>query len=199
VLWIFFVTPWFLLPLVLSLFAIRDRTVLAAWGVLACALAASLLYPFFYPHYIAAYVCVFAFLIVRGIMVLYGWSFQGRRVGRWLALFIILGGLFNEPLAMNSLMAYHAPGLNSREFISDKLKRMGGTHVVFVRYGAHHLITDEWVYNVANVDAAPIIWCRWMGPVEDSEVMRYYPGRQFWIVDVDATRIAANISRYQPQ
>lgn len=94
--------------------------------------------PLFYPHYLAAYTCVIALLVVRGIMVLYGWPFQGRRVGRWLALFIILGGLFNEPLAINSLTALHAPGPNSREFIHDKLKSMGGTHVVFVRYDADH-------------------------------------------------------------
>jgi len=54
------------------------------------------------------------------------------------------------------------------------------------------------VYNAANVDAAPIIWCRWMGPAEDSEVMRYYSGRQFWIVDVDAKK-ATDMSRYPPR
>jgi hypothetical protein len=61
--------------------------------------AANLLYPFFFPHYIAAYSCIFAFLIARGLMVLSGWSVRGRSIGRWLVLFIVLGGFLNEPLA----------------------------------------------------------------------------------------------------
>jgi hypothetical protein len=198
--WEFFVTPWFTLPFFLALFAIQDRAVLAAWALLFCAAAASLLYPFFFPHYIAAYACVLAFLIVRGLMVLAGWSFRGRPVGRWFALFIFLGGLLNEPLAIaspNSMPNGPDSRLeNSRAFIRDKLKNMGGAHVAFVRYGPQHQMFDEWVYNAADVDAAPVVWCRWMGLDEDREVMRYYPGRKFWIVDVDATRIATGVSRY---
>jgi len=205
--WAFFVTPWFSLPLLLALSAIRDRSVAAAWALLACAALVSVLYPFFFPHYIAAYSCVFAFLIVRGLMVLDGWRPRGILLGRWFVLFIILGGLFNEPLAIISLKDIaRGPSrvvVNSREYVSEHMKSMGGAHVAFVRYGPNHDFHDEWVYNAADVDAAPIVWCRWMGPREDSEVMRYYPGRQFWIVDVNAgvgeLRVAKSVTRYQPQ
>jgi hypothetical protein len=205
--WVFFVTPWFSLPLLLTLFVIRDRSVAVAWVLLACSALASLLYPFFFPHYIAAYSCVFAFLIVRGLMVLDGWSIHGRRVGRWLALFIILGGFFNEPLAITPLKdIVRGPAplvVNSREYISERLKKIGGNHVAFVRYGINHDFHDEWVYNAADIDTATVIWCRWMGPRKDSEVMQYYPSRKFWIVDVDAgvgeMRVAKSVSRYQLQ
>jgi hypothetical protein len=196
--WEFFVTPWFLLPLFLALWEIRDRRVLAAWALLSCMVATSLLYLFFFPHYIAAYTCVFAFLIVRGLMVLDGWSIQGRMIGRWLALFIILGGVLQGPL--KDLAFGHAPRVvNSREYVCNRLESMGGDHVVFVRYGANHHFDNEWVYNAANVDKAPIVWCRWMGFNKDLDVMRYYAGRQFWIVDVDGSRVATNVSRYEPQ
>jgi len=201
--WEFFVTPWFSLPLLLSLFAIRDRMVAASWAILTCALAATLLYPFFFPHYIAAYSCIFAFLIVRGMMILDRWWIRGTPVGRWLALFVILGALLQSTLGMLPLKHLvkreAAFPVDPREHVIEELKGMGGTHVVFVRYGPRHSFHDEWVYNAANIDLSPIVWCRWMGPMKDSEVIRYYPGRQFWIVDVDGVEVAPKLSRYPGQ
>jgi hypothetical protein len=202
--WEFFVGPWFTLPLLLTPFVLRDRHVAFAWGLLSCAAAASLLYPFFFPHYIAAYSCVFAFCIIRGLMVLSRWSIRGRTIGRWLALFIILGSLLDKPLnrtLIKDIVGGHRATrvVNSRGYIDDLLKSRGGAHVVFVRYGANHMFSDEWVYNAADIDAAPIVWCRWMGSRDDSEVRRYYPDRQFWIVDVDGSRAATTMSRYELQ
>ena len=44
--WSFFVTPWYSIPIVLLLLS-RDRHVLVCCGMLACALIAGVLYPFF--------------------------------------------------------------------------------------------------------------------------------------------------------
>jgi hypothetical protein len=74
---------------------------------------------------------------------------------------------------------------------------MGGRHVVLVRYGPHHSFHDEWVYNGANIDSSPIVWCRWMGPSEDAEVFQYYKDRQFWTVDVDSGSVATQVSRHK--
>lgn len=202
--WDFFAGPWFTLPLILALFAVRDRKVAIAWVLLSCAAVASFLYPFFFPHYIAAYSCVFAFLIVRGLMMLSRWTLRGRPIGPWLVLFIALGGLLDKPVngALIEDIAsgrYATRAVNSRKYIEDMLKSKGGAHVVFVRYGANHSVDNEWVYNAADVDASPIVWCRWLGSHDDSEVMRYYPDRQFWVVDVDGSRIATGMSHYQPQ
>jgi hypothetical protein len=202
--WEFFVTPWFSLPLLLSLLLIRRPMVGAAWAVLLSALGISLLYPFFFDRYIAAYSCVFAFLIVTGLMVLYEWSPRGSRAGSPVALFIILGGMMNAPIGQipfGRIFSGAAPAaVKSRWSIQNQLKGVGGMQVVFVRYGANHNFHFEWVYNDANIDAAPVVWCRSMGPVEDSEVMRYYPNRTFWIVDIDETNpaLARGISRYPP-
>jgi hypothetical protein len=80
--WSFFVTPWYSVPMVLLLFLLKDRDVFVCSGMMACALTASVLYPFFFPHYIAAYSCVIFFLIIRGMMVLFQWSLRGKAVGR---------------------------------------------------------------------------------------------------------------------
>jgi hypothetical protein len=197
--WSFFVTPWYSVPIVLLLL-LKDRNVFVCSGMMVCALTASVLYPFFFPHYIAAYSCIIFFLIIRGMMMLFQWSFRGKAVGHLVALFLILGG-FMMGLRIGPMKPIL--GLSSsdrqtgfREQVSERLMGLGGRHVVFVRYGANHSFHDEWVYNAADIDASWIVWCRAMGPADDVEVTRYYKDRQMWVVDVD--RDVVQVSRYQP-
>jgi hypothetical protein len=163
---------------------------------MALALTASVLYPFFFPHYIAAYSCVIFFLIIRGMMILSQWSLRGRVVGPVIVLFLMVGG------CMMGLMApaREVLGLNRhahfRAQVADRLIRLGGRHVVVVRYGADHSFHNEWVYNAADIDASAIIWCRAKDPGYDNEVMRYFTGRHFWIADV--SRDTVRVSSYQP-
>jgi hypothetical protein len=72
---------------------------------------------------------------------------------------------------------------------------LGGRHVVFVRYGANHSIHDEWVYNAANIDGAPVVWCRATDSADEAEVTHYYKGRRFWIANVDSD--GARLSHYE--
>ena len=166
--WDFFVAPWFALPLSLALLAIRDRDVAFAWALLSCAVAASLLYPFFFTALHCGLYVHFCVLNIRWPIFFLGWSIHARPLGYWLVLFIISGGLLDQSLSRGLLTdlargRYATRAVNSRKYIEDSLIRMGGAHVVFVRYGAHHTLTDEWVYNAAQIDASPIVWCRWMG------------------------------------
>jgi hypothetical protein len=197
--WSFFVTPWYSIPIMLLLLS-RDRGVLICCGMIACALIAGVCYPFFYPRYIAAYSSLIFFLIMQGIMMLSQWSFRGKAVGRLAALFLMLGGL-TMGLRMAPLRSILGLGISARlaafrEPASARLMGLGGRHVVFVRYGPNHTFYDEWVYNAADIDASPIVWCREMGPTDDGEVTRYYKDRQMWVADVD--RGLVRLSRYQP-
>jgi hypothetical protein len=196
--WLFFIKGWYSLPLVLLVCLRRDRQVMFGVGMMACVLTASTLYPFFYPHYIAAYSCVIFFLVIRGMMKLYEWSFRGRRVGPVVVLFLALGGsimalrIVPTSTMLRPTYITRQPGL--RVQVSDQLMRVGGRHVVFVRYGANHSFHDEWVYNAADVDASPIVWCRAGGPADKEQVAQYYKDRRLWVVDVDGA--TARLSRY---
>ncbi|HEU4693945.1 MAG TPA: hypothetical protein VFS23_36520, partial [Vicinamibacterales bacterium] len=66
-----------------------------------------------------------------------------------------------------------------------RLDALGGRHVVFVRYEPGHSFHDEWVYNAATIDDAPIVWCREMGEADDLDVVRYYGDRMVWLAVVD--------------
>jgi hypothetical protein len=198
--WSFFVTPWFSVPIVLLPLLLKDRDIFVCTGMIACAFTASVLYPFFFPHYIAAYSCIIFFLIIQGMMMLYQWSFRGKAVGRLVTLFLILGGLL---MGLRMVPMEPILGLSSsdrragfREQVSERLMGLGGRHVVFVRYGANRGFHDEWVYNAADIDASQIVWCRAMGPTDDVEVTHYYKDRQMWVVEVDGD--AVRVSHYQP-
>jgi hypothetical protein len=194
--WGFFVGPWYTLPIVLLLFLARDWEVIAGGGMIATALLVGSLYPFFFPHYIAAYSCVFFFLILRGLMAMQRWSFRGRHLGPLLVLFLVAGGSLRAVRKDPTDLGHDTRLDSPRAQVIDRLTRLPGRHVVFVRYGASHSFQDEWVYNDADVDASRIVWCRAIDPTEDSEVTRYYKDRSFWLADVDAD--TTRLSRYQP-
>jgi hypothetical protein len=193
--WRFFVTPWYSLPLLAALFLIRDPEVAFSSVLLLCALAVSALYAFFQPHYVAAYTSVVFFLIMRGTMALATCSVGRVPVGGALAMFLALGAsLTAVPFARLAAESPREPrGL--REQVSHQLGALGGRHVVFVRYDATHSFHDEVVYNGADVDAAPIVWCRSMGAAEDAEVARYYADRRTWVADVRGENV--KVSPYE--
>lgn len=211
--WGFFATPWYTLPLLALLLQCQDREVAAGGAVLFAAMGYSALYPFFFPHYLAPYAAVMAFLIVRGMMELHCWRFAGRAPVRWAVLFLVTGGLASAVLAGPVRRALgrpasgltvvqagwdtSAPRVRLRTRVWEHLAALGGRHVVFVRYSPNHSFHDEWVYNAADVDSSRIVWCRSLGPAEDREAARYYESRRKWLVTVGGG--AARLQSYDPE
>ena len=198
--WEWFITPWYSLPILLLVFLLRDRQVVVGVSLMALALTVPVLYPFFFPHYIAAYACVIFSLIMRGMMRLSQWSFRGRAVGHGVVLFLIFGGLMAGlrivPLKAILGFSHTPPQASLRAQVADRLVAFGGRHLVFVHYGANHNFHDEWVYNAADVDASSIVWCRASDPIDETEVTSYYKDRRLWVATVDDDRV--RVSRYQP-
>ena len=196
--WAAYITPWYTLPLLLAGFLWRDRAVLACAVVVTLAAAVCLANPFFFPRYLASFACLFAFLVVRGSMSLSQWSVRGRAAGAWAVLFLTAGGclmgfrLFPLKQVLGISSSPVQAGLRTQ--IERKLTSLPGQHAVLVRYGATHDFHEEWVYNRAEVDASPVVWCRALGPSEDVEVARYYKGRQIWWADVE--KDSARLNRY---
>jgi hypothetical protein len=186
--WVFFVRFWLSMPIALGLFA-GTRATRYLGALIACALIMAGFYGFFLAHYIAAYACVFMLLSVRGLQTISHW-----RSGPVLVCFLALGSCATN---LGSLTRYSGwTPATQRSQLAAKVLGVPGRHVVFVRYLHGHDIRDEWVYNLANVDASRLVWSTAMGPAEDSEVARYYPGRRLWIADVDGHK--ATLSPYDP-
>ena len=194
--WSFYITPWYSLPLILLVVHLREQSVAIGVATVIAALTASAAYPYFFPHYVAAYACVVVFLIVRGMMTLGRWSCRGVNLGSLILLFLVAGGLMMGltaiPLEAIVGLSYDSHEGNKRVRVAGRLLQSGDRHVVFVSYSPDHSPQDEWVYNAADIDAAPIVWCRAMDETADLEVIRYYKGRQFWIARVgnDAVKVS---------
>jgi hypothetical protein len=67
------------------------------------------------------------------------------------------------------------------------LSGQGKRHLVIVQYSAAHDVDTEWVYNAADVDDAPIIFARDMGPAANAELIKYFNGRTVWLLEADTS------------
>jgi hypothetical protein len=88
------------------------------------------------------------------------------------------------------------PGNLERARLLDHLNRTPGNHLVIVRYGPKHKFMYEWVYNEPRIDQGKVVWARDMGDGANRELMRYFSGRQVWLLDVDDDTKAPVLSPY---
>jgi hypothetical protein len=86
-----------------------------------------------------------------------------------------------QPTA-DQLQAENAQVAQKESIEQQLLKRWPGQHVIFVSYAGLPSPHEEWIYNPANIDAAPVIWARDMGQIENERLRRYYAGRSFWLL-----------------
>jgi uncharacterized protein (TIGR03437 family) len=183
--WGFYLEPLLTVPLFFVPFLWRDSRLRIALLAGVALLAGTSLYPFFFPHY-AAPLCGLIFLLaVLGLRCLRAVRIRTYRVGacasRLLVLMIGLSGLATILAAVVTPWSFSASD-TPRHQVAEHLP--AGEHVVFVRYGNKHRFHDGIVFNDANIDKSPIIWARDLG-VENKELIRYYPGRQFWLYNPD--------------
>jgi hypothetical protein len=197
---------FFLPPLYLAMpfFLVRLREFRFAWvaaALLIFALGANL-YPYFYPHYIAAVTCLCVLVSVAGLERLSQLSIRGRPAGMDAALLILfLCGahflfwyglhIFDNAGFSVALRQFETWDLinhddpEGRIAIHSQLAQAAGKQLVFVRYWPKHLF-QEWVHNDADIDASPVVWARDLGAAEDEKLRRYYPDRNAWLLEPDA-------------
>ena len=66
-----------------------------------------------------------------------------------------------------------------------ELRQLSGDQLVFVRYGPHHDMDSEWVWNDASIDSAKVVWARDMGEDQNRELLRYFSMRRAWRINGD--------------
>ncbi len=198
-LWLFFLGPALTLPFVMFSGMVRDRRVrflLVAGSVELAALAPEV---WIFPHYAAPIAGLIMALVMQLMRHLRVWR-RGRRTGVALtrAVVLVFVLMFLVRVAAGPLHDYPRapyggqfswccvpPGNLARAYFLEKLGRLGGRHLVFVRYAPDHNLQEEWVYNRADLDRAAVIWAREMGAASDQELIRLYPDRRVWMVEPD--------------
>jgi hypothetical protein len=73
-----------------------------------------------------------------------------------------------------------------RARVQRELMVRDGMQVLFVQYSPDHDTAQEWVYNGADIDGSKLIWARDLGPEQDRQLIDYYRGRHFWILNADS-------------
>jgi hypothetical protein len=198
--WMFFLGPAFTLPLVFGWRLFGDRRVrplVIIGGVCAAGLA---LNTWFYAHYAAPMTGLIYALVLQGLRHVRAWRRHGFPVGIATArsVPIVCLGMallrvciqplhFYMPPDWPMTWYYTRPGNMERARIQAQLKSLPGRHLALVRYRPAHDFFEEWVYNAASIDTAPVVWAHEMDDAGNRELTRYFNSRQVWLVDADAT------------
>lgn len=190
----FLVSP---LYLVLPVFLIALREFRFAWVLLTVAVFSmgTNIYPYFYPHYVAALTCMFVLISVVALERVSRWNKEIARIVVLLcgAQFVFWYGihLSGSPELLEALGPYETwdyinyGDLSGRAAINARLAREPGKQLVFVSYWPRHLF-DEWIHNGADVDSSRVVFAADLGREENDLLRKYYPDRTAWVLEPDA-------------
>jgi hypothetical protein len=177
-------------PALLCLFARWTRwltfaAALSALTVLGNALSSS---ERMHLHYVAPVVPLLVLLAVAGVRRMRLLRIGKRRPGRAMAEAALAVSLLSFTLAC-ALRAQRTPPPTPvsqyRPRITAQLEAAPGKDLVVVTYGPRHRMLEEWVYNSADLEDAPILWARDMGSEKNSRLLEYYAGRRIWRLYAD--------------
>ena len=138
----------------------------------------------FYPHYAAPLACVLFVLTTQVLRYVRHLEVLGRPVGVGFSRVIVLFVLLLAPLHYRQRLIA-PPEMNHRARLSAQLSALPGEHLVIVRYSKDHELSQEWVYNDADIDHAKIIWAREIPGVDLGPLLRYFESRRVWLVEPD--------------
>jgi hypothetical protein len=155
------------------------------------------------PHYAAPLTCVIYALVVQGTRHLRTIRWKGRAVGIALSRAAIV--LLFAVTAGNLYHVVHDPdhpypwswdrgrGSDARGRVERQLADQPGQQLIVVRYAVGHNPHGEWVYNLADIDGARIVWARELGTEQDEKLLLYFKDRKAWLFepDRDATLLKA--------
>jgi hypothetical protein len=177
-------------PLLVALpFAAREPSqrrvfhlAIAAIGVVLVVMIGSL---WSYPHYLAPLTALFVLVVVRGLAGLAAIRIGDRAVGR-VAVAVLLMLTFLNALGEAKKRGewMHGAWHQSRAALEQRLEATGERHVVIVRYAEPHDFLEEWVYNRASIDDAPVVFAREIDDASTRSVLDYFPARKAWLLTV---------------
>ena len=161
---------------------------------------ASLVEMWWYPHYAAPFVAALLILAVQSLRYLRQWKYHGREMGRFLvgaipvAVLAVMVAFEAEAIGMHQTSEWiKLPSAQKGTVERTLLEKYPGRHVIFVRNTGTQLPSEAWIYNPADIDAAPVIWAWDLGQAENARLRAYYPGRLFWLFKPDESM---SFSRY---
>jgi hypothetical protein len=189
--WKFYCGPLLTIPLLAFPWILTDKKMRLLFLVGAFFLLGLAVETWTMPHYVAPATGLIYLVLLQCMRHLRLWRWHGRPIGVALvrAIPIIACGMVLLRVGAVVAHAQIEPGWPrgnlDRLAITHQLEATPGSHLVIVRYGPHHDVDWEWVYNAADIDHARIVWARAMSPQEDQELLQYFSKRTVWHLDGD--------------
>lgn len=187
---VFLVAP---LPFVLIALpcAARDRRLRVPWMILAIFVVGLAVEVWFLPHYFAPAAALLYLFLMQCMRHLRCFRWRGKPVGAAFVRAVCVVYIATVVLRLGFAAAHIHPerewqhGDAGRESVAHQLDARPGQHVVLVRYAPDFDLDREWVFNKSDIDGSKIVWARDMGNQKNQELLAYYRGRQFWLVQAD--------------
>lgn len=177
-----FLIPLFALPALLT----RDRKSRLALAIIVITLAAVLVETWYLPHYTSLITGLMLVIVLRSMMILNAWRWRQMALGQQTIRATML-----LPAIMLVTFWVTLPPIDVSQWNYQRARMIkefgnsGEQHLVVVRYGPEHLIHQEWVHNMADMDSSPVVWARSMGEKRDHELIEYFKHRWGWILEVN--------------
>ena len=189
--WLFYIGPVLTLPLIAAAWTWRSRRTRVFLLLILSLAAATMLTPWFMPHYAAPATVVVWGLLIQGMRAL-----RRRRPGMVRAIPFICAAMVAVRVAMALtpipfVLTYPMTWATTwsekihRVEVEKQLHAAGGRHLVIVHYEAGHNPLREYVFNAADIDGSDIVWARDMGTEGNQELLRYYRDRKVWGLEAD--------------
>jgi len=189
--WKFYLGPLLTIPLLAFPWILRDRKMrfpLIAGAVFFAGLAVQ---TWTMPHYVAPATGLIYIVLIQCMRRLRFWQWHGQPIGFALIRVIPLIAIAIVVLRISAAAAHvqiepaWPRGNLDRAALLRELQHSPGEHLVIVRYGPHHDVDWEWVYNAADIDHAKVVWARDMGDEKNQELLRYFAARKVWLLNGD--------------
>jgi hypothetical protein len=139
------------------------------------------------PHYVACIACLLYLRFLQTLTRLWAW----KPAGIIISMAVVALFLFHFATQVLDLRTgEEVPRLAiAKDAVIRTLQKDPGPKLVLVRYSSDHLIHEEWVSNLANIDAQPIVWAREMGRDQDRPLIQYFKNRQTWLLEPDQSPV----------
>jgi len=136
-------------------------------------------------HYAAPAAGLALLVVQRTARRIACWRLGRMRVGRPLvrAAFVVAVGILALGWWHAATGAPRTEWAHVRARIEADLARAGGKHLIMVRYTPTYPTLTEWVFNVADIDAAPVVWAAEMAAPANARLLAYFKDRRVWLVE----------------
>lgn len=101
-----------------------------------------------------------------------------------LGLFVLAVWLFSFGLR-NKKPSDIASQVSPRFTVEQWFNNLPGEHLVIVRYSPKHNVSDEFVYNTADIDGSKTVWAREITGQEITPLLTYFRNRDVWLFEPD--------------